>query len=223
MEKIFIGVDRRQWLALTVLQHSIYTRASKPIQVIPLLLDQLPITRRGLTDFTFSRYLVPWLCDFKGRALFLDADCLCLCDIHDIFDLFDPQYAVQVVKSKFRFEWPSLMIFNCERSTILTPDYINNQAHQPNNLDWGTVGHLPASWNFLVGYDIDNIQPKIVHYTQGIPGFREMEGTAFYDEWHTELAAATHTSSWLSLMGQSVHAKPVLDRINMQRQLTRQG
>lgn len=223
MEKIFVGVDRRQWLAFTVLQYSIYSRSSLPVQVIPLLIQQLPITRVGLTDFTFSRYLVPWLCGYKGRALFVDADFLCLSDISEIFTLFDPKYSVQVVQCSQRFEWTSLMLFNCEKSTRLTPEYINNPAHQPQELHWGQVGQLPDEWNFLVGYDLVKEMPKMVHYTQGIPGFIEMQGTPFFEHWHQDLAAATATCSWIELMGKSVHAKSVVARIEMQSQLKRKG
>lgn len=224
MDKIFVGVDRRQWLAFTVLQYSIYSRAKKPVQVIPLLIQQLPLTRRGLTDFSFSRYLVPWLCDFKGRAVFVDADFLCLADINDLFDLFDPQFAVQVVKSKFRFEWPSLMLFNCEKATDLTVEYVNSPNSDPASLEWGPVGALPVQWNFLVGYDVPTPNSvALVHYTQGIPGFLEMQGTPFYEEWQKDFAAATHTCSWLELMGQSVHAQSVVDRIEVQRKLRQQA
>jgi len=72
--KIFIGYDERQAVSYTTLQHSILETASGPVSVTPLILSTLPITRRGLTPFTFSRFLVPWLCNYQGHALFLDAD-----------------------------------------------------------------------------------------------------------------------------------------------------
>lgn len=220
MDKIFIGVDRRQWLAFTVLQYSIYSRASKPVQVIPLLISQLPIQRRGLTDFSFSRYLVPWLCQYEGRALFIDADFLCLDDINRLFDEFDENAAAQVVKSKHRFEWASLILFNCSKCTDLTVDYVNDTSSTPQELEWGDIGKLPAAWNYLVGYDAPHAQqPSMVHYTQGIPGFLEMQGTPFFEEWQRDLAAATHTCSWIELMGQSIHAKPVVERLEIQRKL----
>lgn len=218
---VYVGVDRRQWVAFTVLQYSIHHRAREPVHVVPLLIEQLPIKRSGLTDFTFSRFLVPWLCDFKGPAVFVDADFLCLTDINEIFSHFDSQYAVQVVKSKFKFEWPSLMLFNCDKCQDLTPEFINHETSQPQNLDWGEVGTIPSEWNFLVGYDHPRITPKMVHYTQGIPAFLEMEGTPFYEEWHQDFRAATKTCSWHELMGQSVHAPHVVKRIEIQRQLRR--
>ena len=74
MLNVFIGYDPRQPVAYNVLQHSIVRHASEPVAITPLILKQLPIERRGLTEFTFSRFLVPYLCGFKGMAVFLDAD-----------------------------------------------------------------------------------------------------------------------------------------------------
>jgi len=223
MDQIYVGVDRRQWLAYTVLQHSIYSRATKPVQVMPLILPQLPVTKIGLTDFTYSRYLVPWLCGFKGRSLFVDADFLCLTDINELFALFDANYAVQVVQSKFRFEWPSLMLFNNKACQDLTPEFINQPDTQPQALQWGKVGQLPAEWNYLVGYDGPQQPAKMVHYTQGIPGFIEMQGTPYYDQWHQDLGAALGNCSWIELMGQSVHASHVIKRLDVQRNQNRQA
>lgn len=70
--RIFIGFDHRQWCSFTALATSIIERASQPVSIIPLILGTLPIGRTGLTPFTYTRFLVPWLCGFKGTALFLD-------------------------------------------------------------------------------------------------------------------------------------------------------
>jgi hypothetical protein len=91
----------------------------------------------GSNEFTFSRFLVPWLMGFKGHAIFCDAaDMLMLGDIAELDSMFDPTYAVQVVKrpnyqtkhrikyvgttmqcpnlSYARKNWASVMIMNCE-------------------------------------------------------------------------------------------------------------
>ena len=74
MLRIFVGFDDRQWISFTTLASSIYKTAKRPVAITPLILETLPITRRGLTPFTFSRFLVPWLCDYSGPAIFMDAD-----------------------------------------------------------------------------------------------------------------------------------------------------
>ena len=71
---VFIGYDPRQPIAYNVAQYSVVKNASQPVSVTPLILSQLPITRRGLTEFTFSRFLVPWLTGFKGKSMFMDQD-----------------------------------------------------------------------------------------------------------------------------------------------------
>jgi len=74
MNRVFVGVDPRQPLGYNVLQWSIHRHAKKRVSVEPLMLPKLPITRRGLTEFTYSRYLVPYLCGYEGSAVFMDAD-----------------------------------------------------------------------------------------------------------------------------------------------------
>jgi hypothetical protein len=52
--RIFIGYDHRQAISYNVLQFSIFRRCSKPVMISPLFLPTLPLTRTGLTPFTFS-------------------------------------------------------------------------------------------------------------------------------------------------------------------------
>ena len=91
MLRIFVGHDPLQPASTTVLVHSIISRASKPVCVTPLSLKTLPIKRRGLTEFTYSRFLTPYLCDYQGWSLFLNAHMLVLEDIAKLFELADGQ------------------------------------------------------------------------------------------------------------------------------------
>jgi hypothetical protein len=175
-----------------------------------LIQDQLPVKRRGLTDFTFTRYLVPFLMGYKGWALFLDADMLCLDDINELFALRDDRYAVQVVKGVHRFEWPSLMLFNCAKCTKLTPEFI--EADRPHDFGWGEVGELPREWNRCIGYE-DSSDAKILHYTAGIPSFEETRVLGGFDEWAESLRASCSTVSWSDLMGNSIHV-PMVEKAN---------
>jgi len=206
--RIFIGYDPRQPVSYQVLHHSIVRRASKPVSITPLIIEQLPIKRLGLTPFTFTRYLVPWLCNYEGEAIFMDADMLCLTDITKIPRSED---AVSVVQNQLRFEWPSLMIFNNEKCKSLTPEYIETQ--QPQGLQWASsIGSLPPEWNHLVGYDKPQ-DAKIVHFTQGIPCFPEVSGCEYTDEWMDEAQIVCSALPWEMLMGNSVHAQPVKERM----------
>jgi hypothetical protein len=158
-----------------------------------------------LTEFTFSRYLPPFLQGYKGIALFLDADMVVRADIEELFQLADDQYAVQVVATPKIFERPSLMLFNCAKCTALTPEFIESDS--PQALQWGRVGYLPPEWNNCIGYEPADENAKIVHYTTGIPCFEEVQGLGHEDTWRDELRGATRTVPWADIMGQSVHAE----------------
>src|SRR5512135_816786 len=110
--KVFIGFEPRQPLAYNVLQSSLHRNSASRVIVEPLMLHKLPISRRGLTEFTFSRFLVPWLCGYEGVAIFMDADIVVRGDIAELAAQADPQCAVQVMQEQQRFEWASVMLFN---------------------------------------------------------------------------------------------------------------
>jgi len=174
----------------------------------------MPIKRRGLSDFTYARYCVPFLSGYKGRSIFMDADMLCLADVHDLLGLADPLAAVSVVKNKMRFEWTSLMVFNNAACLRLTPEWIDHKDTAPQSLSWaGEVGELPSEWNHLVGYDAQRADAKLVHFTQGIPVFPEVEDCEYSEEWRLEHRAMNSTVSWKEIMGDSVHAQPVIRRL----------
>lgn len=231
---IFIGYDHRQALASTVLMHSIVERASVPVCIRPLVLPTLPLKRMGLTPFTYSRFLVPHLMGHEGWALFLDADELVFGDIADLFALADPTKAVMVHKHPVhQFEWASVMLFNCGHPSnrILIPDYVQ-QVQNPFAFPWlggplsRDLGDLPAEWNFLVGYDepgsaawpMARLQKvRLAHFTQGIPAHAEVRDLPFAFEWGHACKRALHTESWSTLMGQSVHAFPVRERLARRR------
>ena len=121
MKKIFIGYDPRQIISYTVLSASIIRHASEPVSISPLVIDTLPVTRQGLTPFTYSRFLVPFLCDYVGEAVFLDADILLRGDICRLFDFLDGN-DIAVRQSHLKFEWASVMVFDNARCRELTPE-----------------------------------------------------------------------------------------------------
>jgi hypothetical protein len=210
MLRVFIGYDPRQPIAANVLQASIQSRASRPVAITRLQLNQLPMKRTGLTEFTFSRYAVPHLCGYSGRAIFMDADMLCLDDIYKLDDICAPQMKpVCVVKHDMRFEWPSLMYFNNAHCKNLTLKEIEEGA--PHKLEWAnSIGDIPAEWGHLVGYDAPRAGAKIVHFTCGLPCFEETKNCEYSKEWMTELKHMNGTVSWQEIMGKSVHARHVL-------------
>jgi len=212
--RVFIGYDPREAVAFSVLAHSIHERASEPVAIAPIRLSELSgIYRRARdplqsTDFSFSRFLTPWLCDYRGWALFTDCDMLVLDDLARLWALRDERYAVQVVKHehvpredvKFlgakqtkygKKNWSSVMLMNCERCTRLTPEYVNAasglELHQFKWLDSEElIGALPSRWNHLVGYDPPRRDAALVHFTIGGPYFEEYRDCEYAAEWFGE-------------------------------------
>lgn len=217
MIRIFIGFDPRETLAYHVLAHSINARATRPVAVTPIALSHLGgLYRREphplqSTDFSFSRFLTPYLSGYEGWSLFMDCDMLMLDDIANLWQLREERYAVQVVKhrhvpsekSKFlgatqtRYEkknWSSVILFNNARCRALTPAYVNNasglQLHQFKWLESETlIGEIPSRWNHLVGYDPYREDMALVHYTEGGPYFREYANCDYADHWRREMQA----------------------------------
>jgi len=213
MLRIFVGIDERQPVAYHVLVSSIQRRASRPVAITPLLIHQLPIKRQGLTTFTFSRYLVPYLCGYEGQALFIDSDMILLDDIAKLFDSATGA-AVDIVQfvGKFQFERPSVMLFDCAQCKDLTPELI--ETGNPQDFSWApSVGALSEDWNHLVGYSLPNPHAKLIHYTQGVPGYKECRDCEYSLEWFAEKEAMLDHCSWLEIMGNSVHAPFVLERL----------
>ena len=210
MLKIFIGYDPNETIAYHVLAHSILCRSSVPVSITPLKLSQLPLTRPKTeyqsTEFSFSRFLVPWLCDYEGTAIFMDCDMLVLDDIAEI--AVDPNAAVSVVKhdytprTEYKFldqaqsryhkkNWSSVMVFNNAKCKALTPTYVNEasglELHQFKWLENdGLIGELDPAWNHLVGEYPANPNAKLVHYTLGTPCFKKFAQCEYAAEWHKE-------------------------------------
>jgi hypothetical protein len=214
MIRVFIGFDPREAVAYSVLAHSIQARASRPVTIAPLALPQLGdlMTRERhplqSTDFSFSRFLTPYLSDYTGWSIFMDCDMLVLDDIVKLYELRDDRDAVMVVKhehtprevvkfldqpqSKYeKKNWSSVMLFNNAHCRALTPEYVNTasglELHQFKWLgDDNRIGSLPRCWNHLVGYSPPQRGASLVHYTLGGPYFDEYRDCEYAAEWFAE-------------------------------------
>jgi hypothetical protein len=223
MIPIFIGYDGRETVAYNVLAHSIQARATQPVSIAPLMLSQLngvfKRERHPLqsTDFSFSRFLTPYLSGFSGWSVFMDCDMLVLEDIVKLWALRDDRYAVMVIKhdhvpteerkflnepqSKYQKKnWSSVMLFNNARCTALTPDYVNTATgldlHQFKWLgDDSLIGALPNRWNHLVGYDAPRQDAALVHYTLGGPYFDEFRSCEYSKQWFADRDAMLHAGA----------------------------
>lgn len=217
---VFIGYDPRQPVAFQVAAHSVWKHASQPVSITRLQLNQLPITRTGLTQFTYSRFLVPWLSGYEGLSLFVDSDVLVRGDVHELLSYPTEHLGMGVflVPHTLKFERPSVMLFRNALCKTLTPEYV--QQANVFNFEWAQerIGALPKEWNHLVGYDEPNPHAKLVHFTQGIPCWPETVGSEFAQDWLAMFKESAGSVSFKDLMGPSVHVPHVKKRLEQQAQ-----
>lgn len=152
---VYIGYDRREDIAYKVCVHSLNARSSVPLEIVPLVQDEL--RARGLyareidplasTDFTYTRFFVPHLAGYRGWAVFCDCDFLWLADIAELISRIDDKYAVMCVHHDYRpterykmdgrkqslyprKNWSSMILFNCGHpaNAALTPELANAET-----------------------------------------------------------------------------------------------
>ena len=107
--KVYIGFDSREKIASDVCEYSIKKNSSINIEI--KLLEKTKLEKKNLlyrkddklssTEFTFSRFLIPYLNNYKGWAIFCDCDFLWLDDIKNLFEQRDNKYAVMCVQHDY--------------------------------------------------------------------------------------------------------------------------
>jgi hypothetical protein len=219
---VFIGYDPVESVAFYTLAHSILRRSSIPVSIAPVARSQLKgvYTReRGpteSTDFSLTRFLVPWLAGFAGWSIYMDCDMLCRVDLSELAAAMaaQPEKALLVCKHDYvpktqhkflervqttypRKNWSSLMAFNNERCRALDPEYVNSaapaQLHRFAWLEDRLIGELPLEWNWLVDEYAYNPAAKIVHFTIGGPYFEAYRDCDYAEEWFAEYESMQQT------------------------------
>lgn len=163
----------------------------------------------GSNQFIYSRFLVPYLMNYSGWAIFIDGDMIVRGDIAELWSLREMGKDVMVVKHDYktrmpvkylgaknedypRKNWSSVILWNCSSfpTRRLTPQFIQKstgaELHRFTWLDDNRIGSLPIEWNWLPDEFGPNPNAKLLHYTLGTPCFHEFADTPQGDEWHHE-------------------------------------
>lgn len=224
---LYTGFDPREEAGTHVFHSSVIHTSSEPVALIPLDLKMLGEVyqggqRDGSNAFIYSRFLIPYLQNYEGFAIFADgADMLCRGDIAELWAMRDPYKAVQVVKHEYKTKhprkyigtqmeaknedypcknWSSLMLINCQHygwreinpGTI--EDSIGAYLHRFQFLEPRFVGSLPWAWNWLDEYG-ENPDAKIIHWTNGTPAFKHYQNAPHAKEFADQLCKVTHVTS----------------------------
>ena len=224
---VYVGFDPREEAGTHVFTSSMIHRASRPVSIIPLHLDLFAAfygagQRDGTNAFIYTRFLIPFLQDFRGWALFADgADMMMRADISELWALRDPYKAAQVVKHDYRTRhprkyvgtameaanadyprknWSSLMLINCGHFAWrqMTPERIQEmtgpELHRFSWIPEDRVGELPVEWNWLADEYGENPAAKLVHWTAGTPAFPAYADAPHAAEFRAQLALVNHVT-----------------------------
>ena len=202
--KIYIGYDSRHPIASKVCEYSL-RKHSKDLDIELLKLSDLDQLywreyKDQSTEFTYTRFLVPYLQDYNGWALFCDNDFLFLKDVTKIFKYADDKYAVMCCQHDYtpraitkmlgkkqipykRKNWSSLMLINCGHPSVKKLDLstVSEQSgkylHQFEWLKPHEIGSIPRHWNWLVNWykETDEDKPSALHFTEGGPWIVDSE------------------------------------------------
>ncbi|WP_415286587.1 glycosyltransferase [Candidatus Pelagibacter sp. Uisw_104] len=201
-KKIYIGFDSKESKASEVCEFSLKKNSDSYLDIKHIKIDEMRkknIYQReddklGSTEFTFTRFLVPFLENYKGWALFCDSDFLWLSDVNELFSSCDNRYAIMCVHHDYkpinnikkigksqhyypRKNWSSMVLWNCSHPSnkVVTPNLINTQSgkfmHRFGWLKDQEIGEINHEWNWLIDWYKEPLdgKPKALHFTEGGP------------------------------------------------------
>lgn len=218
--RVFVGYDTREDIAYRVCKHSIESLSTVPVKIEPLIQKDLrkagiytrEVDQLASTEFTFTRFLIPHLCNFKGWALFVDCDFVFKQDIRQLFAQKNNNFAIMCAQHDYtpkegtkmdgqqqsqypRKNWSSMMLINCEHpaNKIVTADFVNDPLktgaflHRFSWLPDNLIGKISHEWNWLVGWykEPQDGRPQALHYTEGGPWFKEYKNCEYATEYYS--------------------------------------
>jgi hypothetical protein len=194
--KIFIGSVEASLLERKVLIYSLHRNSSRNLDIYILNGTHNTIERDGflpesapmsikvkyqnVTEFSNYRFLIPEVCDQKGRAIYLDSDMIALGDIGELFDaeMHDQNFLAKPASygDTEQAQWGlSVMLMDCSKTHFYLDQYYDeidaglygySDLHQmlPKFLSYHpfSIGSIDPRWN---EFDFQLKDTKLIHYT----------------------------------------------------------
>ncbi|MGG6269255.1 glycosyltransferase [Leptolyngbya sp. AN03gr2] len=194
--RVFIGSGEASLLERKVCIHSLRKHTQRPIDIYVFngthnaieLNDQEPVIApmslkvkyKNVTEFSLYRYLIPQVCGYQGKAIYIDSDTICLRDIGELIDtdlqgcdfLAKPEAYSHAGEALWGL---SVMLIDCEKCQFDLELYFEEIAqglytyedfscmsprflkHHPFSIE-----ELDPRWNVFDSYDQDT---RLIHYT----------------------------------------------------------
>jgi len=200
-------------VAYHVCTNSLVRRSTEPLSISPLALNNLSGYAEthvdGSNQFIYSRFLIPYLMNYDGWAIYIDGDMIVREDISELWYLRDDTKALMCVQHDYktrrrekylgavnedypRKNWSSVILWNCGHpaNRVVTNDHVRASSgaylHRFGWLEDAEIGSIPIEWNWLPDEFGENQDAKLLHWTLGTPCFHEYACAPMADEWHRE-------------------------------------
>jgi Glycosyl transferase family 8 len=186
--RIFVACTPVEWLSARVLEFSIRQHTQSEITLLQLhqapikIPEPVELHNKPRTPFSFQRFLIPELCGFKGKAIYLDADMLVFSDILHIWTQPFNGAKILAVRSGIgsRSNQYSVLLQDCSAldwkisevvgqldSSVLTYEALmfDMKLGQPVGFDinpeWNSLEHFVENETALLHYTDMNQQPWV--------------------------------------------------------------
>jgi hypothetical protein len=174
--RVFIGSDIHNIKAERALIYSIMKNTSSPVEftIMSRFGDNAEWkgwqnTGKWATCFSCFRWAIPAVCEFQGRAIYLDSDMIVLGDISELNEQ-DTSKGIATTPARES----SVTVFDCSRFASLPQfqlDALKRDAAQTKNYynwlrDNNMVSFFTQDWNCLDGKNFDETKTKLIHYTE---------------------------------------------------------
>jgi hypothetical protein len=178
--RVFIGASVSEWLPAKVLEYSIKLNTDKAVETFILSSVarefKLPVHAKNQprTPFSFQRFLIPELCNYKGRAIYLDADMIVFDDIYSLWET-DFSGSDLLATSSRDLNRPtqfSVMLLDCEKLNWSIEDIVcslNKNLFSYEQLMFEFViaenisKKLSWAWNSMEFFEPELV--KLLHFT----------------------------------------------------------
>ena len=194
--RVFIGSGEASLLERKVAIYSLHKHTKRDLDIFVFngthnaieLNDREPVPAplslqlkyQNITEFSLYRFLIPQICNYQGKAIYIDSDTICLTDIGELFDTSlngcDFLAKADAYNRRGSKLWAlSVMLIDCDRCrfdletfyqeiarglytdkdlALMSPAFL---AHHPYK-----IGNLDPNWNV---FDHADRNTNLIHYT----------------------------------------------------------
>jgi hypothetical protein len=185
--RIFVGcsANGEDAEAQAMLEYTIKHYTTSPVEMNWMMLSNDPAspwysnpqrgegwnTRGWATPFSAFRWWIPYVCNFKGKAIYMDVDQIARAPMTQLWDQTIPDGKAILAKNEKTF---CVMLIDCERLAKKFPPFeqlrrVEGFYRQVRNMAAPLVAKFEGNWNCLDGENYKTLWDndiKVIHFTK---------------------------------------------------------